>query len=917
MFTTIVSGLDGRAGYVTSLLADRAGLVWVGTYDGLYRVAIEKGQSVALAPVDLGSSVRGASKQITALMEDRRGALWIATMRGLYRRSADGRLEQIGLSAAIDTGSVQALLEDRDGGVWIGTRNAGLWRLGVDPSSDRAMVRQVYTAPRDLPTTWINAIVQSADGAVWVGTNAGVIHFVPDPGTGTYRIHAYSTVDGIDEVSAIAEDRQRNLWFGRTNAGAAKLWQRGLTRFVAADGSSWANSINLTRAGDLVAVGGVDSGPWRLCRFDGTKFVASGFPLPDVTPGWGWNQMALHDRAGDWWIGTDHGLFRFTNLKTIDEVSRSSPSAIYTVRDGLAANQVLRLFEDSRGDIWIGTVGGTFGLSRWERSTDTFRHYSDADGLPRLDRFYVASFAEDRTGHVWVGFSGLGGLARYQDGRFARFTASDGVPAGRIMNLLLDSKGRLWVATDRAGIARTDQPDAARPTFAAYTTAQGLSSNVASAVVEDTWGRIYVGTGRGIDRIDPVSGRIRHYTSADGVPTGAGAALRDRHGALWFTTSQGLVRLVPQSDPPQRPPPIVITALTVGGRAHPISAVGEPEIRLDEPSPANTHLQIDFVALGFSHGEALQYQYMLEGAERTWSRSSTQRAVTYASLAPGSYRFLVRAVNSEAMVSDPPAAVSFTILPPIWWRWWFVMLVALALALSAYMLHRARVGRLLEVARMRTDIANDLHDNIGANLTRIAILSEVARRQRPVRDDERRVDRSLASIASIARESVTGMSDIVWAISPTRDNLGDLVRKMREHVEEVFAARNLGVAFNPPAPGLLLKVDSTVRRDLYLIFKEAVNNAARHSNCSKIVVDLRANRTHLCLAVTDDGRGFDVGAGGDGNGLLSMHQRAARLGTTLAVDSRPGHGTTVSLTIAIVGRALTRRGSTRHRRAAR
>ena len=206
---------------------------------------------------------------------------------------------------------------------------------------------------------------------------------------------------------------------------------------------------------------------------------------------------------------------------------------------------------------------------------------------------------------------------------------------------------------------------------------------------------------------------------------------------------------------------------------------------------------------------------------------------------------------------------------------------------------------------MRTGIASDLHDDIGANLTKIAILSEVARRQEPFRDADRPVDRSLASIARIARESVAGMSDIVWAISPARDNLGDLVRRMRAHVEEVFAVRNLEVVFNAPAAGLALKLDSTVRRDVYLIFKEAVNNAARHSGCSRIAVDFRADRTQLSLAVADDGAGFDVASDSEGEGLLSMRQRAKRLGTTLEVDSSAGHGTTIRLSFAISAGSLT------------
>ena len=491
MFSAVVPGLEGRGRYVTSLLQDRAGLVWVGTRDGLYRMTIGQGDDVHLAAVDLGIPDRDNRREINCLMKDRRGALWIGTMQSLHRRSPDGRVEPIVPSTRADLLTIHALLEDRDGRVWVGTRYGGVFLLTVDAASHRPTVKRVYSAPRALPTNWINTIVQSADGAVWVGSNGGLFHFVPGQDRDDYRIRVYSTSEGIDEVWAIAEDRQHNLWLGRSAVGVAKLWQRGLTRFDAADGLPWANSINATRNGDVIAVGGLNANSWCLCRFDGVKFVASRFPGQDVSPGWGWSQMVLQDRTGDWWIGTGSGLFRFTNRAPIGEVERSSPSAIYTTRDGLAGTQVLRLFEDSSGDVWIGTVGGArHGLSRWQRRTGTFHHYTEADGLPRLDQSYVASFAEDRAGHVWIGFSGLDGLVRHQDGRFVRFTAAEGAPAGTISNLLLDSKGRLWAATSQSGVSRIDAPDAERPTFVAYTTTQGLSSNVARAVVEDTWGRM-------------------------------------------------------------------------------------------------------------------------------------------------------------------------------------------------------------------------------------------------------------------------------------------------------------------------------------------------------------------------------------------------------------------------------------------
>ena len=252
-------------------------------------------------------------------------------------------------------------------------------------------MRHVYAAPRDLPTNWINTIVQSADGAVWVGSNRGLFHFRRDPSEDAYRIRAYSTSEGADEVWGIAQDRQQNLWLGRKPSGVARLWHRGLTGFGAADGLSASNSINATRNGDVIAVSALDVNRWCLCRFDGMKFVASRFPGQDVSPGWGWSQMVLQDRTGDWWIGTDSGLFCFTNRTTIGEVERSSPSAIYTTRDGLAGTQVLRLFEDSRsstcGSERSAAPARAVALAAEDRHLPPLHR---ADGLPRLDQSYIA-----------------------------------------------------------------------------------------------------------------------------------------------------------------------------------------------------------------------------------------------------------------------------------------------------------------------------------------------------------------------------------------------------------------------------------------------------------------------------------------------------------------------------------------------
>ena len=211
-------------------------------------------------------------------------------------------------------------------------------------------------------------------------------------------------------------------------------------------------------------------------------------------------------------------------------------------------------------------------------------------------------------------------------------------------------------------------------------------------------------------------------------------------------------------------------------------------------------------------------------------------------------------------------------------------------ALALDQIFRYRLRRVLEVANMRTHIATDLHDDIGANLTRIALLSEVAKRTKG--------DGPLEAIATIARESVGAMSDIVWAVNPKRETLRDLTRRMRQHADELFTQRGIQLRFTGPADDTR-RLSMDVRRDVLLVFKEAVNNAARHAGCTAVDISLRVDQGQLALAIVDDGVGFDSTGESEGNGLASMQRRAARLRGTLRVERHSPSGTLVSLSVPL------------------
>jgi signal transduction histidine kinase/streptogramin lyase len=906
-FRTVPTGEEGPTGAVHALLEDRAGVLWAGTATGLWRLESAPGAGSRLVPVEIGLPVDPGQRTVRELLEDPSGGLWVGASGGLYRIGPGARAGTPPVAGM--SGDVDALLLDRRGDLWIGTRGGGLFRAKPDPDTGRLADLHRFGGAEGFPEAWVLDLAEASDGSLWAATTVGLVRILSGDGRVDARFRLYGLAEGLPsaEVRGIEEERDGRLWIATEHGGAARLDIGGFEIFDAADfGTWWTQSLLTTRDGAMLAAAARDSG-WSLFGYEGERLEKIA-ELPD-RPSWGWNQTVLADRHGDWWVGTWNGVFRFTGVETASELSRATPAAVYTRAEGLAADVVLRLFADSRGDVWIGTGLGHNGLSRWRRATGSLEHFASSEGLPALETHFVSAFAEDRSGAVWIGFSGDGGLVRWRDGRFTRYAREAGLPPGAVWNLLVDSLGRLWAASYQGGLVRCDDPEAEVPTFQIYSTAEGLSSNTVTAIVEDAGGMLYVATGRGIDRLDPPTGQVVPVTRRAGFPAGdAEAAVADRSGALWFKFPSGVARLRPRIRAPLAPPPTFITGVRIGGDSVRVSALGQAAMESGVLPAGGGQVEIDYVAPGGDPGGSLRYEVRLEGAEDSWGQPTESRSIRYARLSPGSYHFHVRAVDG-AGVSGEAASFSFSIPAPLWRRPWFVALVGLALAAAAVALDRLRVRRLLEVANLRTRIATDLHDDIGANLTRIAVTSEVARRL--AGEDGAGADRRLASIAELARESITSLAEIVWAVHPERDRLEDLIGKMREFAEDLVQSRDIELRFDGPGPDGGARLDIDVRRDLFLIFKEAIRNAVRHSGCSRISVDVRADASGLVLQVRDDGSGFDPDAVPDGNGLVSMRRRAEGIGARLSVETRREGGTSVRLIRPTAG---TRFGAGRARR---
>jgi ligand-binding sensor domain-containing protein/signal transduction histidine kinase len=906
-------GNDDRASRLNVLLEDRLGRIWCGTSAGMFRLERRPGQTEPqLRSIDLGlAKEEWGNPAVYALLQDSRGDLWIGAANGLYRQRAGGGVERYTESDGLPQSFINVLLLDQQHRIWAGTRG-GLCKLVADPAPGRRLVESVFREKDGLGSDSIEALHQLADGTLFVGTKMGLSAMHAGRAAGAPFFSTYTASHGLPTsgVAALAEDSAGDLWIGTDGSGAAKLvWGTFLT-YTADDGlaGTTIDSIFEDAAGRLCVATRQDTANLYVNEFDGRRFLATRVNLPQGTRLMNWGprtQSIAHDGEGNWWIATSDGLLRYSGVTRASSLARP-PAARYTERDGLPAGPIVSVFEDSACNVWVSTTGKQNGLMRWDHHDRGFHGYSA--GLPWLPNSGVSLFAEDGAGGIWMGLlrfsSGHPEMARLRGTAFELFGGAADAPSGGIRALHLDRQKRLWVGTDQNGLMRFDHPESDRPAFQRYTTADGLSSDLTLSLTEDSSGRIYAGNGGGVDRLDATTGQISRYTSADGLAPGeVHVGFRDRSGVLWFGAKGGLSRLL---SPPARPPApqrIAITSLRVHGRRLPTSDLGETEISGLRFDSNQNDLEVAFAGLAFAPGEALRYQYMLEGADTGWSPPSLQRGVHYANLSPASYRFLVRAVNSEGVASPHPASIGFLILPPVWLRWWFQLLAVAVVAAAVYRLHRYRVARLLELERVRTRIATDLHDDIGSSLSQIAILSEVASRQVDLAHPK--LAEPLADIAGISRELVDSMSDIVWAIDPERDHVEDMVHRMRRFASDVLSPRDIRLAFQTPAGEQDLPMGADLRRQVFLIFKEAVHNVLRHSGATEVTVDFRVEHGWLSLRVADNGGGFDSATDHDGHGLRSMRERARQLAGEMEIHSGAA-GTSITLRVPVRRRAAPR-----------
>ena len=926
----VVEPLPDGVAAAQRLLFDASGILWIG---GERLLRLDPGASGEARLKTIALPV--AQGNVEGLAPGSNGALWIATWEALLLRRADGTFRRFEVGGPVAGASMLAM--DAGERLWVGGPG-GLFAVAAaalaaesgsgDTGDSRSLHARArppvfpgempgpsgevlfYDAATGLADNFLYMVKpdrggdgEGATGGVWVGTRAGVTHL------GAGGVRTIGVAEGLAEGAqmAVLEDDEGTLWLGSESRGLSRLRPSGFVAFGEADGLEGDRATTLFDApgGGLLVV----TGSKELHSFDGRRFerITPRALFPRHGSGWGWNQFALVDRRGRLWYPAHGALSRFVPATPPGRFRDAPPERQWTPASGLPGPDVFRVFEDRRGDIWVSLIASPplvkiVGGERLE-AVPQVRGGAATGGAP-------TAFAEDRAGNLWMGFY-VGGLARVRDGIFTFFGEASGVPPGFVSDLFLDHAGSLWITTTSGGIAQVERPEAAQPEFRRYRTSEGLTTDSTRCVTEDRAGRIYVGTSRGIDRIDPETGRVRAFSTDDGLPNNLVFACHTAaDGRLWFGTLHGLARFDPEAEAIPDPPDVLITAVRIDGQSEPVPDLGLHEVGPLRIAPDRNALEIDYagVAIGAGRDLLFQYRVLASGAsgdvEDGWSPPSPARSAQFPRLASGSYRFEVRALSHDGTPGGRAAGVLFRVLPPFWQRPWFVALAVGICALAAWFAVRLRVARLLAVERARTRIASDLHDDVGSSLSRIGILGELARQR--VQASPVEAEEMLGEIGREARELVEATSDIVWAVDPHRDDLGSLVVRLRRFALDLLEARGVELEFSAPAAAHEIVLPPEVRRAFYLCLKESIHNVAKHSNSGRARVSIALSEGVLHGEVSDDGTGIPAGRPAEAEaagrrGLPGLHRRAESAGGRVSIESVPGRGTKVEVTMPLTG----------------
>lgn len=879
------TGLPGHIVY--SIKEDQKGNLYFGTSDGL--AVYRDGKITRLI-----SSEKDIQLRIKAIEISDEGEVYLGTNKGLYRvkdqlitndsihnpkpdidilsgtKSKDGKIyfsTAGGEIIVVEKGNVRNLISSKKfknkpiESVFCTKENKLIFSSGnkiIFYSNNRI----ITINPKQLANFKnILCLGEDDDGVLYLGTDDGIILWKNE----VIDLIVHQNGLSSEKIYSIYKDDDGTMYFGMNSGGVAIVNRYRTIAFNEELGLINNNVTSICKG---------NSGEFYFgTREQGSSVYKDGkFSKLNICC----DQIICIHKAKDGTIyfGTNGGVV----------ILRKGKTQILSRKDGLISNIITAITSNIDGSIYIGTVRG-LSIYKDGKITNLTTKEGLGDNL-------ITSLSTDNSGNVYVVGSFFNGVTILNKDEIEILNKDKGLVTNTVFSVLNGSDGNLYVGTSE-GLNIISKGK-----IKLINTASGLSDNSINGLVEDNSGRIYLSTNRGVNILDFSKGslNIEILRSDDGIAgdeCNMGATYKDDEGNLWFGTIKGVVSFNPERIKPSTiPPQIRISEMYLFDKEIKNYTSEKPL----EFSYNENYFKFTFFGSLLSSPKRVIYSLRLKGIEDKW-RTTDQNSVQYTNLDPGKYTFQVKARN-EWGYSSQIASVSFLILPPVWMRWWFITIVILLVGGTTAFLITYRVKSLLSIERLRLKIAADLHDNIGASLTEISIMSEVVKNK--LKGEEKETKKYLDLISNESRNVISNMRDIIWMINPKQDSLRDLILRLNDSFAEIFNQKE--ISFKTENIELLKNITLPMeyRQNLYLILKEGINNCLKYSCCSELILSARMNNNNLEVLLKDNGVGIRTNGSTNGNGLSNIKERAKKIGGNLIIESGNQNGTSIKF----VGRVV-------------
>jgi ligand-binding sensor domain-containing protein/two-component sensor histidine kinase len=833
--------------------------------------------------IDMGQNLPiTRNYNIRSVFEDSKKRLWIPTSFGvkLFNRNTNKTTsfhipeKEKALPINLITG-----IKETPGGKIIATT----WGVGILILNESTQQFEQLNF-LDIPTPHLSLTnivfdVLFANGKLYCATTEGLIVMDENklvPGICSnflYYVHDANNNKSISSnfLNCLMQDRSGTIWVGTKGISKIDPLKQQFTTTVLSYKNLPAQISGLAVFNTNQLLIGANADGFF---FNGKQLQPLGF-APKIKGEFGaqvWDAAAGKEFL---WLATTNGLLQLT------KEGKFVKQYVHNKKDTstIAGERLWKVFEDSKGLVWITTVRK--GISVLNTVTGSITNYFNNPGTEHsLFNEYTSAFFEDRQNNIWFSVN-KNKLYQYRRSTSAFEIQNINLPGEnkileRVVFINQRPDGSLLLASQK-GLLHYNPATKQTRIAATYPDMSTLTDAVA-----DSTGNCWMITGNGLLHYNFSSKAFKRYTTQNGLPVNE--EIEEIELLPDGTILLGGLGFITQFNPQQlgnnkNIPPVYLTQIIANSKD---SLFVNNSRRL----PHLSGIEFHFAALGFSNAAQNMYKYRLVGIDKNWSQLTHQRSVSFAQLPPGNYTFEVMGSNADGVWNEVPASFTFNIATPFYKTWWFLLFLTAAISGMIYTFYRYKLKKAVR-------IATDLHDDIGATLSSINMYSESLKTQ--VKEKLPHLEAVLKKMGENSRDMVTGMSDIVWAINPDNDSGEKLLQRMENYATDMCAAKNIQLHFYADDKSKIRTLPLEKRKNIYLIFKEAVNNAVKYSEAKNIWVTLKQD-AGFRLQVKDDGKGFNEEEVRKGNGLKNFAVRAAEIKASLEIQSTPGEGTVIHLT---------------------